>query len=530
MRQILLLLLILSACASTENQKIIHSNKKPIKVLINGQSTDWRISPEEKPDRLKVYCSKENNEVIFQTDIDTAVFSIKENDTIRFQIILAAKDTAYTEIIGFKDLPNQITNTEKVYWLSQIWSETKYNFVNIDRLKINLDSIYKSFIPLVLATKNDFEYYRTLQKFMANLHDGHSEVIGNFYPYTDYIPITFKDFNKKVYITSVRKIPESDSTWIGAELIDIEGTPTAQYLESKIFPYISASTDQSLWMQGVYKLHSDLKDQPFKGSIKKSDGAIVKLNLQRNGEATRTPDDKYWGPKNISSRSIVELTWLENDIALISFNRFQPEEMAIKEFDKIAKKLDKAKGVIIDLRKNGGGSTEVALHLQKYLTRENHFMNFASETRINDGYGKAQGNYREEYKNYFLNRAYRFDPPEKINVSDTIKRIKCSTIILIGRYTFSAAEDFLVNIYEVPNRPKLIGEETGGSTGVPLLIPGLPAEGYARICALRICFPISGKPFVNSGIKPDIEVKQTIEDYLNDKDVVLDRAIIEIKK
>lgn len=95
---------------------------------------------------------------------------------------------------------------------------------------------------------------------------------------------------------------------------------------------------------------------------------------------------------------------------------------------------------------------------------------------------------------------------------------------------FFSSRGLLVNIFEVPDRPILIGEETGGSTGAPLVIRGFPREGLARICALRICYPISSKPFVNSGIKPDIEVKQTIEDYLNSKDVVLDRAIIELKK
>jgi len=106
----------------------------------------------------------------------------------------------------------------------------------------------------------------------------------------------------------------------------------------------------------------------------------------------------------------------------------------------------------------------------------------------------------------------------------------CKTVILIGRFTFSAAEDFLVNIYEVHNRPILIGEETGGSTGSPLVIPGFPGGGYARICTRRICYPISEKRFVNSGVKPDIEVKQTIEDYLSMNDPVLKKAINEFNK
>ena len=43
---------------------------------------------------------------------------------------------------------------------------------------------------------------------------------------------------------------------------------------------------------------------------------------------------------------------------------------AIKEFEKIVTELYRARGLIIDLRYNGGGSTEVAWHLQKYLTKK----------------------------------------------------------------------------------------------------------------------------------------------------------------
>jgi carboxyl-terminal processing protease len=531
MRQVLILLLVIFAvsCTREQERKFIQSNKRSIKIFINGEFIDWTISPDINPDRCEAYCSKENNQVKIITDIDSAVYSIKNHDTLKLQLILKSKDTAFTEIIGIRDLPKKITNTEKVYWLGQIWSEIKYNFVNIDRIKFDLDSLYKSYIPLILSTKNDYEYYKTLKQFTANMHDGHTQVWGNFSSYLDYEPIVFKDFSKKVYAVLIPKTPGMDSTWLGAELIEIEGIPTAQFLESKIFPYISASTEQSLWMQGVSNLQSDLRSKPFKGSIRKSDGTILKLDLQRNGEATRSLKQEYWGPKSTYSRDMVEMKWLPQDIALINFNSFRSNE-AINEFDKVLSQLDKAKGVIIDLRRNGGGITDVAWHLQKCLSKEDHFLSFGSETRINDGYGKSQGNYREEYKIFFLNKAYRYDKPEIVVVSDTIKRIKCPVVILFGRYTFSAAEDFLVNIYEVPGRPILIGEETGGSSGAPLVIPGLPGDIGARICTLRECYPISGKPFVNSGVRPDIEVKQTIEDYLNGKDVVLDKAIQVLEK
>lgn len=526
-----LLLAAIISFSCVQGQKVIKSNKINIPVFINGKKTAWSISPETKPDRLHVYCSKYENKVVFRTDVDSAVFTVIKNDTLFLSIILKSTDTAYTEIIGIKDLPDKITGSQKMYWLSQVWSEAKYNFVNIDHIPFDFDSLYREYIAKVLDTKNDYEFYRTLQCFTACLHDGHTAVIDRqFFSYKDYIPVVFKDFNKKVYIVSVRKIPEQDSTWLGAELIEIDNIPTCQYLETKVFPYISASTEQHLWMQGISRLHSDLKDNPFKGTIKKQDGSIQKIVLQRNGEETRTEQDRYWGPVNKYSPEIVELKWLQNNIAYVSFNRFDPEEEAIKEFDIIAAELLKAKGVIIDLRSNGGGSTEVAWQLQKYLTRGKYFLNYAWETRINDGVRKANGNWIDEYKAFFLNKAYRLEIPDTVFVSDTLRRISCPVEILIGRYTFSAAEDLLVNIYELPGRPILIGEETGGSTGSPLIIPGLPGGGYARICTRRICFPVSMKRFVNSGIKPDIEVKQTVEDYLKGNDIVLERAMREMTK
>jgi len=528
MRKLIFIVTIISLFGCNEKiNETINSNKKGIKILINGKQTEWRISPEVNPDRLKVYCENDINEVVFQTDIDTVHFSVTNNDTIRFKIILDSKDTAYTEIVGIKELPNKITDSEKLYWLSQIWSETKYNFVNIDELDFDLDSLYKAFIPEVLASNNDYKYYQLLKKFTASLSDGHTQVSdrGQFYQYTDYVPISLQDFDKRIYITHVRKTIDLDSTWVGAELIEIEGMPTKNYLKENVFPYISASTEQHLWMQAVYKIQSGFKDQVFKITIRRIDGTIEKIELKRNGEATRTPEDEYWGPQRHYSRNIIDFEWKKNNIAVVSFNRFSPEEKANEELDNIIGKIENAKGVIIDLRKNGEGSTGVAWHLQKYLSKEDSFLNYAWETRINDGVRKANGNWKEEYRDYYLNQALRFEKSKEIKVPNNLKRITCPVVILIGRYTFSAAEDFLVNIYEIPNRPKLIGEETGGSTGSPLVVSGLPGGGYARICTRRICYPLSGKRFVNSGVKPDIEIKQTIDDYLNGKDVVLEKAI-----
>lgn len=225
----------------------------------------------------------------------------------------------------------------------------------------------------------------------------------------------------------------------------------------------------------------------------------------------------------------MDLSWQKDSIALININSFYPEEPAINGIIDAIEQTKNAKAIIFDLRQNGGGSTEVAWVLQKYLTSGDYFLNYGWETRISDGVKKANGNWIKEYEDFYLDKAVRYEMPDTVLVEDTINKIKVPVAILIGRYTFSAAEDFLVNLYETPDRPVLIGEETGGSTGSPLVISGLPGDGYARICTRRICYPFSRNRFVNKGVKPDIEIKQTIADYLENKDVVLEKALEIIK-
>ena len=60
---------------------------------------------------------------------------------------------------SFGQLPNTINPAEKVYGLSQFWSDANYNFAYFDRIdKKTWDSTYLALIEEVQHTKNDYEY------------------------------------------------------------------------------------------------------------------------------------------------------------------------------------------------------------------------------------------------------------------------------------------------------------------------------------------------------------------------------------
>jgi hypothetical protein len=532
MKKILSFLLICLIVTSSFARKIdagtFYSEKSRVYYTFDHSDylREWNISPETNPDILYIFCDKPIT-VTFILKSKEVDFKVNVHDTICFSFI-KGKDTAFTQIIGVKDIPNTIKTEDKLFHLSRLWSEAKYNFVNIDQIHFNWDSLYHAYIPLVIKTENDFEYYKLLKRFYASLNDGHTEVSrpSSLSVFCDYIPVTISVFDKQLYITGSSKNSLLDSTFLGAKIIEIEKKPTLQYIEEEVLPYISASTEQSKWMQVPSVLGYDLRMKKFNALVLKKSGEKVSISIFRNGEATRTNDEVLTlVPSKKISWDLVQLEWLQDTVLHLSINGFYPEEIVIPQLKQLEPQILKAKRLIIDLRGNGGGTTGVAWVLQSYLTKGNFLVNYAWQTRINDGVRKANGNWIEEYQDFYLDKAYRTEKGDTIPISDTIIRWTMPTVILIGEYTFSAAEDFLVNIYEVPGRPLLIGSESGGSTGSPLVIENLPLDSRARVCTRRILYPYSLKPFVNKGVTPDIIIKASFEDFCSGKDIVLQKGI-----
>jgi len=101
-------------------------------------------------------------------------------------------------------------------------------------------------------------------------------------------------------------------------------------------------------------------------------------------------------------------------------------------------------------------------------------------------------------------------------------KINLPLVILTGHNTASSAEDFLVALdgLEIST---IVGEKTFGNTGQPLFFK-LPGGGSARICTKRDEYP-DGKEFVGYGIQPDILVERTLEDFLANRDIILEKGI-----
>ena len=508
---------------------VMYSNEKSISFFVNGGEDTWTIVPEENPDVLKLYdVVKKTYDIKFVSDIDSLSFQVEANKPVYFWIIYKG-DSALTKIDFTDYIPNTLTDEQKLYALGLLWSETKYNFAFFDRLTVDWDSLYQMYIPKVLATTNDYDFYDVLKRFIVVLKDGHSGVYFNEgFAYTDYIPIGATYFGNDLQITTTRQ-DLSELYPLGSKILEVNGLPLSEYMEQYVKPYIESGFEPTVRNLSASNLLAAKKmDCQLTLKYQTPDEKIL-INMPPR-------DGRYHGSESIGyipkwSREAIEIEWIEDDIAVLKFNTFNDwNGKLIARFEALKDTLYHAKGIIIDIRQNGGGSTEVAWHLLQYMIKDSYFLNFGSQTKINDGAKRANGNWMPEYEDFYLMKAYEAPHIDTIFISDSIKRFDVPMIVLISNRTCSAAEDFLIILYERNDRPKLIGYPSFGSTGSPLVIWNWPDEnGFARICARRCLFPYSLKPFTE-GIMPDILVEYTFEEYMSGRDKDMEAAIIELKK
>jgi len=435
---------------------------------------------------------------------------------------------------SYAQIPNTLTPADKVYGLSKFWQEVNYNFVYINRVdRVKWDSAYRQLITTVQKTENNYQYYRELQKFCAMLHDGHTDVnfplsidtsimLTMFGPYRLFI----ENIDGKAIIVRTN-FSKKDEIPIGSEIIEVNGLPTKEYIRKEVMPYISSSTDYILDDLSIYFLLKGLNGQSFKVKIKKPNDDIINLNLTHAKTKlidTYPPFDKNW--------NLLDFKWYPNQIAYLALNTFNDPKIDTLFINQLPE-LYKAKGLIIDLRNNGGGSTDIGANILKYLTKDSLLYGSKQSSRLHIPAYKAWGEFRQpsdtvknvENKKEFLsfhdNLFYNFDySPDTFKLK--VRKIVVPTAILIGHNTASAAEDFLIYADNQKHMIK-IGDRTYGSTGQPFLFD-LPGGGTGRVCTKKDTYP-DGREFVGYGIKPDIEVKKTLSDFIQNKDPELDKAL-----
>jgi len=447
--------------------------------------------------------------------------------------VVVSANTAFAQIDTVSNLPT----SDKLYGLSKFWSEASQNFAYFDHAKINWDSTYRAFIPQIIATKSTWQYYRVMSRFCALLKDGHTDIdfpTQLLKPKSSrYKWIYIENFDKKLIVTDV-PAQYKDKIPLGSELIGVDGIPAKQYAEKEIIPYISSSTEHVLWDRAAGMMfYGEDTSRVWHLKLRSPAGKIIDHDYQYHSYRAKWERKTTTPPYQLLNFKVID------GIGYLKLSSFGDDSL-IDKFKAVLPQLYTCKGVIIDIRNNGGGDGSIGAEILKYFTDEKTLVGSAWKTRENIAAFKAWGinnlsdttqfdkmdPWQQRNRLSALDNYWYKGGTTRIQNNITDKKISVPLIVLCNHNTASAAEDFLIMLSQLKGRATVIGQRTYGSTGqpMPLKLPGLEA----RICAKRDTYP-DGKDFVGVGIIPDIEAPQNVNDVLKGTDSELEVALKEIK-
>ena len=196
------------------------------------------------------------------------------------------------------------------------------------------------------------------------------------------------------------------------------------------------------------------------------------------------------------------------DIGYIQIRTFGGSLSDFNRIDEIVQDFQDTKGIIIDIRSNGGGSDFNGLTIAG---------RFADETRLyrlitfRDG---PEWDDFADWTEHFVN------PMGNTSYQNPI-------IVLTNRSCFSACEGFTRMMKAFPN-VMVVGDTTAGGSGSPFFRE-LPNGWEYRLSTWLVAEPVTFDVLEGRGIPPDIQVDISEADSLDGVDTILERAIEELK-
>lgn len=409
--------------------------------------------------------------------------------------------------------PILLSEIERLAGFTRLWSEVNFNFAFFDQVPdVDWDQVLIEYLPKIQQAETARDYYRVLQRCIALLEDGHTSVWGAGIGSAEYLsrpPIRVQSLSGEkaiiVGITPMENVhnPERKREIEAAELklfeevTHIDGRAVKEILENDIYPYISASTPQGRDLKAYPQLLQGPYHSKVSLRLKDLDDTAREITLMRSYYPSKTKANAF------------EFRELEIGIFYVNLNSFGSDAV-VRKFDEIFPNLQEAKGLILDLRHNGGGNSDHGYSIISMLT-DKPIAGSHWKTRKYMPAFRAWGEQEQWYEG-------EHDPILPSEETPYLGPL----VVLTGPATFSAAEDFVVALHAA-KRATIVGRRTGGSTGQPLIIE-LPGGGGARICTKRDTYP-DGREFVGVGVIPDVEVRPTQADLAAGTDIVLMKGV-----
>lgn len=382
--------------------------------------------------------------------------------------------------------------------LFRYWNMIQYFFPYKNLIGEDWNNVLTEFLPKFVNSSGENNYISTLLALIAQVHDTHATMWGNYSTFFTHkginiTPVEVKFIKNKEVVTSYtnKLFGEKSGLKIGDIIEKINSKSVNEIIKEKL-AFTSASNYPT-------QLRELAKDMLW------TNDSILNITYKRNNSIS-TLKLKCFTTKDIyQSGSIVKkdtcFKMLTQDIAYI-----YPGNIKNSYLQEIMEHVKGTRGLIIDLRCYP--SEFIAFTLGSYLMPDStSFVKFYLTSLADPGLFK----YTKPLK------VGRFNPDY----------YKGKVIVLVNEVTQSQAE-YTAMAFRVAPKASVIGSTTAGADGdvSSIFLPGLI---NTMISGIGVCYP-DGKETQRIGIIPDIELKPTIKGIMEGRDELLEKALEIISK
>ncbi|HEX8173541.1 MAG TPA: S41 family peptidase [Pyrinomonadaceae bacterium] len=277
-----------------------------------------------------------------------------------------------------------------------------------------------------------------------------------------------------------------------AELI---GNTLKRVNELYVFPEVAKEVEKAIRARVEKKEYDEITSGPAFAQKLTADLQAVTRDKHLRVQFSEKPlpergDPRRRDPEQMSREGarnnfgFFKVEVLPGNIGYLDLRQFYRAEMANEKAAAAMNFLADTDALIIDIRRNGGGSANMVALLVSYLLGPEPVL-------INTAYFRPEN---RTFETWTLK-----DVPGRRYTGKTV-------YVLTSNYSFSAAEEFAYDL-QTQKRATIVGETTGGGAN-PNTFVRLSDHFMLSVPIGRAINPITKTNWEGVGVKPDVEVSQ----------------------
>jgi len=385
-------------------------------------------------------------------------------------------------------LTNTLTPSDRAEIFDIVWRTVNETYYDPTFHGVDWQAVRERYRPRMEAAPNDQEFYAQFEVMLAELRDAHTGFSGPPPPGTppDGQPGSFGLSLVEIEGQTVVSEVEADSSAARAGvrpsmiLRTVNGRPVEELYALIRANFAGTSSERAFAvLQRHAILYGGFLTKPRTLGLVNLDNSMFEVTLEQLPAATAPPPH-------------VEARRLASGVGYIKFDHWKPPADA--RFNAELAKLSDTPGLVIDLRANGGGQTDVLLNIAS---------NFFAAPTYYGGFRQRDGTL-DRYTTHAPARLY-----------------KQPVVILIDERSASASETFAIFMQE-SKRAYVIGGQSNGAL-LNTRIQKIKGGGTLRV-SIRAYVTPNGRIPEGTGVVPDQTVPLTISDLRQGRDAALEAA------